>query len=45
MLTVAVDGTQVLSQAVTLPASAYVGFTAGDGSLTNRHAVSNVVFG
>lgn len=45
VLTVAVNGTQVLSQAVTLPASAYVGFTAGDGSLTNRHAVSNVVFG
>jgi hypothetical protein len=44
VLTIAVDGTQVLSQAVTLPASAYVGFTAGDGSLTNRHAVSNVVF-
>ncbi|MGN6188773.1 MAG: Ig-like domain-containing protein, partial [Conexibacter sp.] len=44
LLTIAVDGTQVLSQAVTLPASAYVGFTAGDGSLTNRHAVSNVVF-
>ena len=44
-LTIAVDGTQVLSRAVTLPASAYVGFTAGDGSLTNRHAVSNVVFG
>jgi len=44
VLTIAVDGAQVLSQAVTLPASAYVGFTAGDGSLTNRHAVSNVVF-
>ncbi|HEX7292189.1 MAG TPA: choice-of-anchor D domain-containing protein [Conexibacter sp.] len=45
VLTVAVNGTQVLSQAVTLPASAYVGFTGGTGSLTNRHAVSNVVFG
>ncbi|HEU4702435.1 MAG TPA: choice-of-anchor D domain-containing protein [Conexibacter sp.] len=44
VLTVAVNGTQVLSQAVTLPASAYVGFTGGTGSLTNRHAVSNVVF-
>ncbi|HKG37409.1 MAG TPA: choice-of-anchor D domain-containing protein [Conexibacter sp.] len=44
VLTVRVNGTQVLSQALTLPASAYVGFTAGDGSLTNRHAVSNVVF-
>jgi len=44
VLTIAVDGAQVLSRAVTLPASAYVGFTAGDGSLTNRHAVSNVVF-
>jgi hypothetical protein len=45
VLTVALDGTQVLSLPVTLPSSAYVGFTAGDGSLTNRHAVSNVVFG
>jgi Bacterial lectin/Abnormal spindle-like microcephaly-assoc'd, ASPM-SPD-2-Hydin/PQQ-like domain len=44
VLTVAVNGTQVLSQTITLPASAYVGFTAGTGSLTNRHAVSNVVF-
>jgi len=44
-LTVSVNGTQVLSRAMTLPSSAYVGFTAGDGSLTNRHAVSNVVFG
>jgi Bacterial lectin/Abnormal spindle-like microcephaly-assoc'd, ASPM-SPD-2-Hydin/PQQ-like domain len=43
-LTISIDGAQVLSRAVTLPASAYVGFTAGDGSLTNRHAVSNVVF-
>lgn len=45
VLAIAVDGTQVLSLPVTLPASAYVGFTAGDGSLTNRHGVSNVVFG
>ena len=44
VLTVSVNGAQVLSRAVTLPTSAYVGFTAGDGSLTNRHAVSNVVF-
>jgi hypothetical protein len=44
VLTVAIDGAQVLSLPVALPASAYVGFTAGDGSLTNRHAVSNVVF-
>jgi hypothetical protein len=45
VLTIAVNGTQVLSRAMTLPASAYVGFTGGTGSLTNRHAVSNVVFG
>lgn len=44
VLSVSVDGVQVLSRTVTLPASAYVGFTAGDGTLTNRHAVSNVVF-
>ncbi len=41
-LSVAVDGTQVLSQAVTLPASAYLGFGAGTGGLTNRHAVANL---
>jgi hypothetical protein len=40
---VAIDGTQVLSQAATLPASAYLGFSAGTGGLTNRHAVANVV--
>jgi hypothetical protein len=42
-LSVAIDGTQVLSQAVTLPASAYLGFSAGTGGLTNRHAISHLV--
>jgi hypothetical protein len=42
-ITVAIDGTTVLTQAATLPASAYLGFSAGTGGLTNRHAVANVV--
>jgi hypothetical protein len=40
---VAIDGTQVLSQAATLPASAYLGFSAGTGGLTNRHAISHLI--
>jgi hypothetical protein len=39
---VSVDGTQVLSQAVTLPSSAYIGFTAGTGYYVNRQAVSHL---
>ncbi len=42
-LTVFIDGTQVLSQAVALPASAFLGFSAGTGGLTNIHAISNLV--
>jgi hypothetical protein len=42
-LSVAIDGTQVLSQAVSLPASAYLGFSGGTGGLTNRHAISHLV--
>ena len=42
-ITVAIDGTQVLSQAATLPASAYLGFSAGTGGLTNRHAIAHLV--
>ncbi|HEX4465615.1 MAG TPA: DUF5979 domain-containing protein, partial [Solirubrobacteraceae bacterium] len=41
--TVFVNGTQVISQAVALPASAYIGFSAGTGGLTNRHAVSKLI--
>ncbi|MBA3808417.1 MAG: hypothetical protein H0X28_08495, partial [Solirubrobacterales bacterium] len=41
-LTVAVDGAQVLSQPVTLPASAYLGFSAGTGGSTNRHAIAHL---
>jgi len=40
--TVFVNGTQVLSRAVALPASAYLGFSAGTGGLNNRHAVAHV---
>ena len=34
------DGTKLGSVAVTLPSSAYVGFSGGTGGLTDRHAVS-----
>ena len=39
-VTVWIDGTQVLSRGLTLPASAYLGFSGGTGGLTDRHAVS-----
>ena len=42
-LVVTLDGTQVLDAAVTLPPKVLVAFTAGDGSLTDTHAVSNPV--
>jgi hypothetical protein len=41
-LTVSVDGAQVLTTPVTLPAHTLLGFTGGDGGITDRHAVSNV---
>ncbi len=44
-MTVSIDGTQVLSQAVTLPSSAYLGFSGGTGGSTDRHAVSHLVVG
>ena len=34
---------EVLSQAVTLPPSAFLGFSAGTGGATNRHAISHLV--
>jgi hypothetical protein len=33
----------VLSQAVTLPSSAYLGFSGGTGGAYNRHAVAHVI--
>ncbi len=44
-LHVAVDGTQVIDVAVSLPATVRPGFTAGSGALTDAHAVSNVSIG
>jgi hypothetical protein len=41
-IAVAVDGAQVLSQPVSLPASAYLGFSAGTGGYTNRHAIAHL---
>jgi len=41
-LTMSVDGTQVVSWTGTVPTSAYLAFTGGDGGLTDLHAVENV---
>jgi hypothetical protein len=41
--TVYVNGAQVLTEPLTLPASAYLGFSAGTGGLNNRHAISKVL--
>jgi hypothetical protein len=41
-LTVSIDGTQVLSQAVSMPSSAYLGFSGGTGGATNRHAIAHL---
>jgi hypothetical protein len=40
-LTVTIDGSAVLTQAVTVPSSAYVAFTGSTGELTDRHLVQN----
>jgi Bacterial lectin/PQQ-like domain/Abnormal spindle-like microcephaly-assoc'd, ASPM-SPD-2-Hydin len=45
MMTVSIDGVQVLSQAVTLPSSAYLGFSGGSGGQTDKHAVTHLVVG
>jgi hypothetical protein len=42
VLAVSVNGSQVLSIAVALPPQVLVGFTGGNGGLTDRHAVTNV---
>jgi glucose/arabinose dehydrogenase len=42
-ITVKIDGTQVLSPAVALPANVLVGFSGSTGGSTNRHMVTNVV--
>ncbi|MFI5911758.1 choice-of-anchor D domain-containing protein [Dactylosporangium sp. NPDC051541] len=41
-VTVAVDGAQVISATVALPASTLLAFTGSTGGITDRHAVSNV---
>ena len=41
-ITISVDGVQLVSQALALPASAYLGFSAGTGGLDNRHEISNL---
>ena len=38
-----IDGTKIGSLAVTLPTDAYVGFSAGTGSVNDRHAISHLV--
>ncbi len=44
-ITVWIEGTQVLSQAVTVPAQALLGFSGGSGGSTDNHQVSNVTIG
>ncbi|HLI73756.1 MAG TPA: IPT/TIG domain-containing protein, partial [Acidimicrobiales bacterium] len=41
-LSVTMDGNPVLNYATTLPTNVLVGFTAGEGGLTDIHAVQNV---
>ncbi len=42
VLTVKVEGVQVISQAVTLPPQVLLGFSGGSGGATDNHQVSNV---
>ena len=42
LLTVVMDGAQVLTTAITAPPQILLGFTGGSGGLTDRHAVSNI---
>jgi hypothetical protein len=42
VMTVVVAGFTVLNEPVSLPKQAYVGFTAGTGSRTDRHLISSV---
>jgi hypothetical protein len=42
-ITVFVDSNQMFSQTVTLPTSAYLGFTGGTGGLNNRHAIAKLI--
>ncbi len=41
-LTAVIDGVYQVSGAVTVPASAYLAFTAGTGGLTDFHTVRDV---
>ena len=43
VMTVSIDGTQYLSQAVTLPPNVLLGFTGATGWVLDNHQVSNVV--
>jgi hypothetical protein len=43
VITVWINGTQVLSHAAPVPATVLTGFTGSTGGLDDRHAVSNVV--
>jgi hypothetical protein len=42
VVTVTLDGTELLRRAVALPAAALLGFGAATGSLTDRHAISGL---
>ena len=43
VLTMYLDGSVVLTTPVKLAATTLIGFTGGDGAITDRHAISNVV--
>lgn len=43
VVTVWINGTQILSHTAPVPASVFTGFTGSTGALDDRHAVSNVV--
>ncbi len=38
-----IDGTKIGSLTVTLPSKAYIGFSAGTGGSTDRHAISHLI--
>ena len=42
VITVLVNGRQVLTKAVSVSSQVLIGFTGGNGGITDRHAVSNV---
>jgi hypothetical protein len=42
-IAISVNGLELIDQPLTLPSSAYLGFSAGTGGLDNRHEISNLL--